>query len=760
MKTSPTRSCLHLLSLLTLPLLLMAQPAGAQEVKRTFTNMSFEDPKLQTPGCRVYIPSQLVEGWETDHPDYRSENVGNCVVPAEFVNEVVQGGILELWHGPRSNNSGGSVEGRQGPQFAELNAEVASRIYQDVCLIQNERVDYFFSHRGRQSATTRDIMTMHVGTGVGASIVTVGTTNNGAFNTPVVHQGTIQAPAPAGGGWVDYRGQYTYQGASGNGNIGFEAVSAAGGSNQGNFLDDIQVELAPFVDFAQVSSSTPESNAINVPAVRINGTLPSDIVVQVQVTGGSAVLGTDFVFLPGADLVNATTVRLHIPAGTYDWSANGQFPLPIQTVDNTIVDGNRNVQFSILPATDGSYLLASNSSCGGPANTRWDYTIVDDDATVVVTKEFASMTQVAGDPTRYDLVYEIVVNNPSTANTATYNLVDRPGMDPDVGIESASYELNDGSAVTLTPPATGSATEWPLATDRALAPTLTDTYRLSMRVVIARGGNPGNDACTGAPGNGLFNLAAATVEAEEGELTSAACQNTPTPVWVTLDKVLHGRAAAGDQIAVHIYAGGISRAEVRTTGTAAPQTVSTGTHVFAAGNLLGFSDVVGPNNVFSPGTAPTAYDVEIVCSNAYAGSNTVLPSGSGVTESNRQFWGQFSTTAGDDISCTIHNRLPNADLSLVKTVAPETAVIGESVTYTLTVRNGGPGAANNAVVTDPAVPGIDCGAATLQCAAQDNAACPVPAPTVSDLQGSGVVIPTFPAGGSVVLTMACTLTAP
>lgn len=740
-------------------LLFLALPSGAQ-VKRTFTNMSFESPNLATPACRVYIPQQFVEGWDTDHPMYRSENVGACAVPGGFVNNAVQGRILELWRGPRSNNSGGNVVGRQGPQFAELNAEVASRIFQNVCLIQNERVSYFFSHRGRQSGSTRDVMTMHVGTGVGASIVTVGTTNTGAFDTPTVHQGSLQAPLAQSGGWVDYRGQFTYVSGSGNGNIGFEAVSAAGGTNQGNFLDDIQVELAPFVDFAQVASSTPESSALNVPAVRVNGTVASDVFVLVQVTGGTAVLGTDFEFLPGADMVNATTVRLRIPAERYDWSANGQFPLPIRPINNTIVEGNRDVRFSILPATDSSYLLASSSSCGGPVNTVWDYTIVDDDTTVVVTKDFGSMTQVEGDPAGYDLVYTIVVNNPSTANTATYTLVDRPGMDPDVAITGASYVRNAEAAVPLAPPVTGSATTWQLASGRALAPGATDTYTLRTRIHIARGGSVGNDACTGAAGNGLYNLVAATVTGQEAELTSAACQATPTPIWVTLDKVLHGRAVAGDQIAVHLYAGGISQVEARTSGTAAPQTVSTGTRVFVAGDLLGFSDVVAANGQFTPGAAPSNYDVEIVCSNASSGSTTVLPSGPGVQESNRQFWGQFATRAGDDISCTIHNRLPTADLSLVKSVAPETASIGDTVTYTIAVSNGGPRGANNARVTDPAVAGIDCSAATLACTASPGAACPTTGLTVAALQGTGVVIPTFPADSSVSLTMQCRIVAP
>src|SRR5690606_38356645 len=186
--------------------------------------------------------------------------------------------ILEIWRTPRNNGSGGTVDARSGVQIAELNAEAASRIYQNVCLINGERVNWRFSHRGRGSATAHDQMEMKIG--ATSTIVRVGTTNNGAFLTPVVSQGTIQPPVNVGGNatWVDYRGSFNYAGTTGVTNMGFEAI---GGSTSGNLLDDIQIELAPFVEFTAPSSSTPESASNNRPTLRVNGTVYTAFTITV-----------------------------------------------------------------------------------------------------------------------------------------------------------------------------------------------------------------------------------------------------------------------------------------------------------------------------------------------------------------------------------------------------------------------------------------------------------------------------------------------
>lgn len=248
----------------------------------------------------------------------------------------------ELWRTPRDNASGGIVNARSGVQVAELNAEVASRIYQNVCLIAGEPVNWRFSHRGRGSATTHDQMEFKIG--ATSTIVRVGTTNNGSFLAPVVSQGTAQAPVNVAGNatWVDYRGNFSYAGATGVTNMGFEAI---GGSTSGNLLDDIQIELAPFVEFIAPSSSTPESASNNRPTLRVNGTVYTAFNITVQITGGTATIGTDYT-TPD----NSTTLTINVPAGNYDGASSGSlFPLPVTIVNDTVSEPNETIEFLLPP---------------------------------------------------------------------------------------------------------------------------------------------------------------------------------------------------------------------------------------------------------------------------------------------------------------------------------------------------------------------------------------------------------------------------
>ena len=102
---------------------------------------------------------------------------------------------------------------------------------------------------------------------------------------------------------------------------------------------------------------------------------------------------------------------------------------------------------------------------------------------------------------------------------------------------------------------------------------------------------------------------------------------------------------------------------------------------------------------------------------------------------------------------------PTVNLRIDKTAAPAAVQSGGTVTYALTLNNDGPGPGDGAVVRDPVIAGVDCSAGTLTCGgATGGAVCPA-SPTVSDLQNSGVTIPVLPVGGSLQLTLACTVTA-
>lgn len=719
-------------------------------MQRNFNNLGFETPDLGVAGCRVYIAASQVPGWNTTHRNHQTENSGGCTVPAGFSQSAP---IIEIWRTPRNNSSGGTVNARSGIQIAKLNAEVPSRIYQNVCLINGERVDWRFSHRGRGSATTHDQMEMKVG--ATATVVRVGTTNTGAYLAPVASMGTANAPQPVAGNatWVDYSGSFTYGGATGATNMGFEAI---GGTTSGNLLDEVQIQLAPFVEFTRSASTTPESASNERPTLRVNGTVTTPFTVTVRIVGGTATLGVDD-RTPG----DSATITVDIPAGVYDGAGAGSlFELPVQVVNDATPEANETIEFEIdAPVgTSPPYLLASSASCGSPALTHWTWTIADDDAEVVLTKNVEAPVAVAGQPDAFDVAYTILVQNPSSSVPANYALVDEPGLDPDATVVSAGYSLNGGAVVPL-----ATAGPWTLQAQwRPLAANAADTYVVTVRFSLARGGSVGNDACTGGPGGGLFNQARVTVmdtgSGPGAEFLADACAPTPTPAWIRLGKRLEGRVLADDQTQVRLFTGGIQAAAATTSGSALPAQAATPVRVIAAGTTVQFNE-----SIKAAGTGadrvPSVYAVGLSCSNARGDSPTVLPGGAGVAAGNRQEWPEFSVAAGDDIDCVIVNALGSADVGVVKTAAPTQVVSGGEVTYTLVAGNAGPGAAHGSTLRDPPVAGIDCTGATPQCVAGGGAECPA-SPTVAQLQSAaGVDIPVLPAGGTATFILTCTVTA-
>lgn len=96
-----------------------------------------------------------------------------------------------------------------------------------------------------------------------------------------------------------------------------------------------------------------------------------------------------------------------------------------------------------------------------------------------------------------------------------------------------------------------------------------------------------------------------------------------------------------------------------------------------------------------------------------------------------------------------------AFLSISKTNGTTTVVAGASTTYTITVSNAGPSAADGALVKDAAATGLVC--TTLSCSS-GGASCPAVL-DIPTLQSIGLPINTLPANTSVTLALTCNVTA-
>lgn len=225
--------------------------------------------------------------------------------------------------------------------------------------------------------------------------------------------------------------------------------------------------------------------------------------------------------------------------------------------------------------------------------------------------------------------------------------------------------------------------------------------------------------------------------------------NTARPILRLSKELPDGRLLGTDQFTLAIAGTGAGTgASVTTTGASTTPTQTAIVAPATAGASYTFSEAgAGGANLAD-------YTTSYACTNARSGGPA--PSGSGTSFA-------FSPVAGDQLSCVFRNvRIPRTDLSIVKATSPATAPSGSVVTYTLTARNPGPSAANGTVIRDTPGAGLDCTdpATTAACAASGGASCPSATVPVASLTGSaGVGIPAFPAGGQVVLTLQCRVTA-
>jgi uncharacterized repeat protein (TIGR01451 family) len=119
-----------------------------------------------------------------------------------------------------------------------------------------------------------------------------------------------------------------------------------------------------------------------------------------------------------------------------------------------------------------------------------------------------------------------------------------------------------------------------------------------------------------------------------------------------------------------------------------------------------------------------------------------------------------ATFPGAAITCTYTNLPPRSEVQVTKTATPNPVPTGQVVSYSIVVRNNGPQAVSNVLLTDTAGVGQNCSvpSTTATCTATAGATCPASVP-VATLLASGVTVPTLASGSQVTVTVQCTVTA-
>ncbi|GAA3896688.1 hypothetical protein GCM10022244_03570 [Streptomyces gulbargensis] len=171
-------------------------------------NGSFEQPAVNgvefLPDASQTQAAKKVPGWLTTASDH----------------------MIELW----SNGTHG-VPSAEGAQFAELNANEVSTLYQDLPTTPGTKLYWRLYHRGRQG---QDTMALDIG--VPGSAAEQRTFTDG--NTS----------------WGYYTGTYTVPEGQTVTRFAFRSVSAAGGNRSvGNFLDGVFFGTAPHVELTKAA---------------------------------------------------------------------------------------------------------------------------------------------------------------------------------------------------------------------------------------------------------------------------------------------------------------------------------------------------------------------------------------------------------------------------------------------------------------------------------------------------------------------------
>ncbi len=99
----------------------------------------------------------------------------------------------------------------------------------------------------------------------------------------------------------------------------------------------------------------------------------------------------------------------------------------------------------------------------------------------------------------------------------------------------------------------------------------------------------------------------------------------------------------------------------------------------------------------------------------------------------------------------------SANVSINKSNAVGTLLTGQTTSYTVTVANFGPNAANNSLLQDLPSTGLNCTAVSCT-ASTPSGLCPLSAP-ISSLLGSGVTLTSLPANSTLLFSVTCGVTA-
>ena len=331
-------------------------PNTAQaQVDRSVENASFEanDPPGD-PSFRIYADSD-VPGWQADS------------------------GWIEVWD---TNFNG--VPSQQGLRHAEINANSPSTLYQQMCLLNGEALRWSFYHRARAGGAATQTANFEIANQAGIPVQSLGVSSL----TDTSRWYLVSAPV----GQVFNQPSGVYR---------MQFRTTASGS-VGNFIDNVNFGILPFVELmASTSMGRENTSSADALTLLVSGVVTTAFNVQVQVTGGTATLGTDYTTPSGTGTFSVT-----IPAGTYSQQA---FPVGITLIDDALGEANETIELSVVPNAS-FFIPSSTSTCGAAPISTATHTITHA-ADLSITKSNGVSQVFSGTATTYTLTVSNVAGD-------------------------------------------------------------------------------------------------------------------------------------------------------------------------------------------------------------------------------------------------------------------------------------------------------------------------------------------------------------
>ncbi|MCB1622020.1 MAG: DUF11 domain-containing protein [Thiothrix sp.] len=277
-------------------------PTPANACTTGLVNGDFEEPSA----WQMITPEDQVPYWSTKPAN-----------PADG-QSFAKHNSIEIWDKTFNSWDAGIVPPYQGDRFAEINAEVAGNLYQDIEVTPGTTIHWRFAHRGRQGA---DTLALNIGA-PGAEI------GQGQFTTDNT-------------GWKVYSGAYTVPLGQTITRFSFESISTASGDPaMGNFID--AVEFPGGCDFGDAPESYATSQAYHTAdsqlylgsvwgdtetAAQSNASASGDDAAGVDDEDGVAVFpllsqGDTGYTIPAANITATGTGKLY---AWVDFNGNGSF---------------------------------------------------------------------------------------------------------------------------------------------------------------------------------------------------------------------------------------------------------------------------------------------------------------------------------------------------------------------------------------------------------------------------------------------------